>query len=245
MTEFPPPNPNFHPDTTPLIPRRIKFPSGAGKAYRILIIILACLTTVATLAAINLYGATTDIRDGAKGLSAINRFDDANTFLDLVLGIFIYVSIAAFVLEIIWTYRMSIHLRASGRPPRMSDGMAIGGFFIPAANFVIPWLYKADFVRSLTHNRPSSKAPSGSLVATAWWLRVGTVIASFVSAGLADDAELSLSGLLSSQRVLIGSLIALVISFILTAITIARFDADSDDFLKGMYSTSADQPRVG
>jgi hypothetical protein len=208
-------------------------------------IILAALSAVATLAAVNLYSATADIRDGAEGLSAFNRFDDANTFLDLVLGIFIYVSIAAFVLEIIWTYRMSVHLRSVGRPPRMSDGMAIGGFFIPAANFVIPWLYKADFVRSLTHNRPSSKAPSGSLVATAWWLRMGAVLASLVSAGLSDDTELSLSGLLSSQRILIGSLVALIVGCVLTVKTTARFDADSDDFLKGVSSTSTAQPGIG
>ncbi len=74
--------------------------------------------------------------------------NDANAFPAAMIILSGIVAITIFVLLIIWLFRAAKNNEALGRQnPRLSAGWAIGGWFIPLANFVIPFIIMDDVWR--------------------------------------------------------------------------------------------------
>jgi uncharacterized protein DUF4328 len=74
--------------------------------------------------------------------------NDAQTFPASMLLLAGLVGIATFVLLIIWLYRAAKNNEALGRQnPRLGAGWAIGGWFIPVAWWVIPFIVLDDVWR--------------------------------------------------------------------------------------------------
>jgi hypothetical protein len=68
---------------------------------------------------------------------------------------------------VIWFHRLVSNLAASGRWRGGSTGMAAGGWFIPIANFIIPFRYAND---AWTATEPDYDSPSGSKgILYSWW----------------------------------------------------------------------------
>jgi hypothetical protein len=78
----------------------------------------------------------------------VDRVNDAQTFPASMLLLAGLVGIATFVLLIIWLYRAAKNNEALGRQnPRLGPGWAIGGWFIPVAWWVIPFIVLDDVWR--------------------------------------------------------------------------------------------------
>jgi Domain of unknown function (DUF4328) len=74
--------------------------------------------------------------------------NDANALPAAMILLSGLVALAIFVLLIIWLYRAAKNNEALGRQnPRLGPGWAIGGWFIPLANFVIPFIIMDDVWR--------------------------------------------------------------------------------------------------
>ena len=74
------------------------------------------------------------------------------------------VGLVATVLVIVWFYRARKNLDAfPGAGPTMSAGWAIGGWFVPFANFVIPCRVMADIARN------SLRRSGTSALVGVWW----------------------------------------------------------------------------
>jgi hypothetical protein len=99
--------------------------------------------------------ATRDVRDALDAVSG-------------VLGFFFMVAFAITVLWMIWMYRAAANAETfSLARQRFGKGFAIGGWFIPFANLVIPGLQMSDIWRG----SPTPEAPHAPRFATAlvWW----------------------------------------------------------------------------
>jgi hypothetical protein len=99
--------------------------------------------------------ATRDVRDALDAVSG-------------VAGFFFLVSLAIAVLWIIWMWRAATNTRLFGLArQRFGPGFAIGGWFIPLANLVIPGMQMADISRGT----PATAVPEGARRSTAlvWW----------------------------------------------------------------------------
>lgn len=79
--------------------------------------------------------------------------------------------ITAFVLRIIWAWRIAANGAALGIPARLAPGWAIGGWFIPFANVVLPYL-------SISGSVPRDR----KVPVLRWWLF--TIFASLTAVGL-------------------------------------------------------------
>jgi hypothetical protein len=96
------------------------------------------------------------------------------------------------VLFIIWMWRAANNNEALGRRnPRLSDGWAIGGWFIPIANFVLPVLMMQDLWRGSETGVPRDhsdwrQARGSGLIGVWWGLLVASVIARVAARGNAD-----------------------------------------------------------
>jgi hypothetical protein len=106
---------------------------------------------------------------------------DADDMVATFAGMLGFAGIAVFVLLIIWTYKNVANMRDLGYPARGSNGMAIGGFFIPIANIFIPYRYFNDIARYLMgRGYPSARY---SKLPLWWWMYIGGVVVSYVLGG--------------------------------------------------------------
>lgn len=81
--------------------------------------------------------------------------NDANAFPAAMIILSTLVGLALFVLLVIWLYRAAKNNEALGRQnPRLGPGWAIGGWFIPVANFVIPFIVMDDVWRGADPSIP-------------------------------------------------------------------------------------------
>jgi Domain of unknown function (DUF4328) len=78
-----------------------------------------------------------------------------------LLGIENLVTIVAMITFLVWIHRVFVAIRASGGTTSWSPGWAVGGWFIPLANAVLPWLTVRDALKAL--QRPT-------ILAGAWWI---------------------------------------------------------------------------
>lgn len=107
------------------------------------------------------------------------------------------VVLATGVVFIIWLHRATSNLRAFGhRDLRWTPGWAIGAWFIPFANLVIPKLVVDDAWRGAAPTPAPTGPPSGAVpgVFHLWWITlVGSVIVDRIGDALAgvDDATLT------------------------------------------------------
>lgn len=224
---LPPPPPPAGSESADISTQK-KSPSGAGRAFRILSILCAVATALVLLAALGRYSAIQDLRTAGFSINRFDRLDSRDNLVNLTVGILVYLAIATFVLEIVWTFRMSSYLRRRGQPPRMPDGMAIGGFFIPLANWIIPFLFLLDFVGGLSRLNPGGSAPKRALVATWWWMRVAGTVLTFALMDLSLETAESADDLVTQEKLFIASILILGTSFVLSAITASRFNRAVD-----------------
>ncbi|HET8680304.1 MAG TPA: DUF4328 domain-containing protein [Micromonosporaceae bacterium] len=85
--------------------------------------------------------------------------------LELALTVpFLITLLASIVLVIIWLYRARKNLEAfPGAEQTLRAGWAIGGWFVPFANLVIPYRVMANVARASLHR------PSTPVLAGVWW----------------------------------------------------------------------------
>jgi Domain of unknown function (DUF4328) len=125
--------------------------------------------------------------------------NDANALPAAMIILSGIVAITIFVLLIIWLYRAAKNNDALGRQnPRLGPGWAIGGWFIPVANFVIPFIVMDDVWRgsdpSIPRGDPNWRRSSTLGAIWAWlvtaviWF-VPTLIASSSGDVRADEPE--------------------------------------------------------
>lgn len=92
------------------------------------------------------------------------------TFLLAVLELLIYLTTVVFFC--VWLYRAADNLKSFNQwsRPSYSPGFAVGSFFIPFANLVIPYrAVKEVWEKSLTPDEAMLSAPGAPAVFPVWW----------------------------------------------------------------------------
>ena len=82
-----------------------------------------------------------------------------NSISDVLQGL---LAVVGFIFFLIWTHRLISALNARGEATRMTPGFAVGSYFIPFANLVLPILGLTDAWRRATN--------TGAGLVVGWWL---------------------------------------------------------------------------
>ncbi|MEM7158928.1 MAG: DUF4328 domain-containing protein, partial [Myxococcota bacterium] len=77
-----------------------------------------------------------------------------------LLGLESLLSFVSFIVFLVWIHRVLSAIRSTGQTS-MSPGLAVGGWFIPLANAVLPWLSVRSALKGLGMT---------SALAGVWWL---------------------------------------------------------------------------
>jgi len=116
------------------------------RSLRTTLVVLLALAAAAALggigAALNRKNVAHDVFDNNEpSVRAFTRLDEADDAVAATIGIWLLLFVAIAVVMIIWWFRVARNTRALGRDGHTwKAGWAIGGWFIPLANFVLPYL---------------------------------------------------------------------------------------------------------
>lgn len=89
------------------------------------------------------------------------QFDRMQGIDTALLGVENLAAFVGMILFIIWTFRATKAIRASGKDTKLGPGLAALGWFIPFANVVLPWLGVRDILDKLGEKK---------MLAGIWWI---------------------------------------------------------------------------
>ncbi|GEM_PF-1765372 len=114
------------------------------------------------------------IPESGGGFGDVINVDSALSDSSTFLALSVLVAVALLILLIIFTYRIHQNIDAfGGTNTRLSHGWAIGGWFVPLANFVLPLLCLIDADQG-AHLEPGGdtniRRAKWSRIILVWWL---------------------------------------------------------------------------
>jgi Domain of unknown function (DUF4328) len=170
--------------------------------------------------------------------------NDANALPASMILLSGLVALAIFVLLIIWLYRAAKNNEALGRQnPRLGPGWAIGGWFIPLANFVIPFIIMDDVWRgadpSLARGDPNWRRSSTLRAIWAWLVTaviftIPSSIASSTGDVRADEPEKVRRDDILRIIGAVGAIVAAVLAILVTR----RIAARQEECLQAQQATA-------
>src|ERR1700752_2638028 len=143
---------------------------GQARLVKILLINGAVVTLMSLLSenlslAFSPFGEEQALEDNPMGFVVLLL-----TFLLAVLELIVYLTTVVFFC--VWLYRAAENLRRFNQWSRLSysSGFAVGSFFIPFANLVIPYrAVKEVWQQSLTEDEGLISAPGAPAIFPVWW----------------------------------------------------------------------------
>jgi multisubunit Na+/H+ antiporter MnhC subunit len=170
--------------------------------------------------------------------------NDANTLPAAMILLSGLVGLATFVLLIIWLYRAAKNNEALGRQnPRLGPGWAIGGWFIPIAWWVIPFIVLDDVWRgsdpSIARGDPNWRRSSTMGAIWAWLVTaviftIPSAIASSTGDVRADEPEKVRRDDILRVIGAIGAIVAAVLAIVVTR----RVAARQEECLRAQQATA-------
>jgi hypothetical protein len=169
---------------------------GPVGALTVLLVLSAVANGLLIVALLALRDRVDDYTDRAASL------EDVENMVGVVALAFLVVAglmIAVFVLTIVWQWRLAKNHQLLGRPDTaFGPGWAIGGWFIPLANLVIPILQLRDLWKGsapgLPRGSPVWKRQSTGALLLVWWgLFVASVVIDWISSISVDEETDELS----------------------------------------------------
>lgn len=150
MTALPPPPPDgaghYQPFPQPTMPPPGYAPAApTGRLYSLkgittaAMVLLGLASAAAIVNAFPLFNRASLV-DKFPGGVTLSQIEDADNSVFGVLAIFGITWLAAGILFIIWQYRYATNATAISGPLGLGPGWAVGGWFIPLANLVLPFL---------------------------------------------------------------------------------------------------------
>ena len=215
---------------------RVRSLAGLTTALTVMLWISAGIAVIGVIAYVNRVAVINDVLDANSFNEFIDlsqRADDADTFVGVVVLLMILAMLTIFTLLIIWMWRAAKNNEVLGRTnPRLSSGWAIGAWFIPFANLVMPLLVMLDLWRGSDPESPPGdplwRTRSASPLVGWWW---GLYLASLLKFGFGgnDDGTISarneLESLRTQDQLAIFGMAATVAAAILLILVVRRITA--------------------
>lgn len=171
---------------------------GLTTALTVMFAVAIAIAALGIIGVVHHLSVLSDEPEVAGRLLDADRVNDAATFPGVMLILFVLLSIAIFVVFVIWLFRAAKNNEALGRAnPRFGPGWAIGAWFIPLANLVIPVMIVWDLWKgsdaSVPRGDPNWRRARGGAIVIAWWIAylVMTVPRGFTGLGKDDEGRFS------------------------------------------------------
>lgn len=153
---------------------------GPARAIGILMMIIIPLDAASVLVGFGVRSKARNFLDGVITESAFKRSFGLSVIISSLTSL---AMLAAFVLTIVWMFRMAKNQQAMGRIGTWVPGWAIGGWFLPpCVLYVIPYLMMRDLWKSSDPNpSPEWKKNPVAPIVTIWWVLYGLLPILFIT----------------------------------------------------------------
>jgi hypothetical protein len=184
-------------------------------------------TVFMVVALLNRIGTLDDL-EAQESFEAAVRDEDARDLVITALAVFLILALITAIVFIVWFFRAAKNNEALGRlRPRLGPGWAIGGWFIPLANLVIPVLIAQDLWRGSDPSVPRGDdrwriAPRSALVGWWWALAVLSRFPFFGGQGDTSDAETTISNVRSGINASLVSQVLSIAAAVLAILVVRR-----------------------
>jgi hypothetical protein len=167
-------------------PPRVRALNGWATAATFLVAVSALTALVyAFVPLVEVWQARQADSTGGDGPAAVVTLTRLGVF-----GLMVLVHLGAWTCVLGWLYRAYANLRAfPDVRPEFPAGLALGGWFIPFANLVLPALVVSDLARA--SEPPGSGRHTRRLVWLWWPIYVLAALVAAVGSGYADDSQLT------------------------------------------------------
>jgi hypothetical protein len=190
--------------------------------------IAAGMYAIVALIAIATRGALEDALDFPFDFNKAQDFADLEDALSGIRALASLLVLALVILLIIWLFQLTRSVGRHGAPERRwSPGWAVGGWFIPLANFVIPWLIfregeKIAVAAASGRTNEWAKAPV-RFTSNLWWISVvlGEVLL-LVGGGMYSDDSSDLDEVRAGLTLITIGALLLVVGYALLIPVIRR-----------------------
>jgi uncharacterized membrane protein YsdA (DUF1294 family) len=148
-------------------------------------------------------------------------------------GVYFLLFLAIAVLWMIWMWRAARNTAVLRRfAPRFGAGFAIGGWFIPLANWVIPGMHMYDIDRGSGPPAQPGERPRGSGLLVVWWITFvgGWIGSTFGQVAVRTGRRYDVSGFDTRNTIFVVGMVLTVVAAVLAilvvrSITSAQHDA--------------------
>ena len=139
------------------------------------------------------------------------------------------VGLATVIVWVVWQYRAQSNLRPLGASNvKYSPGWAVGWWFIPFANFVMPYLTMRELAKASDPNAGAIdwKASRTPPLQVLWWGAVlGIVILALAAVGLAPGQHPSVHQLVARDPVLMAAEVSRIVAAVAAIFLIRKIDS--------------------
>lgn len=218
--ELPPPPPTS-PHSRQAQSRR--WPTGVAKSIKVLSIIAAVAWGLFGLAIINRISVLEDIQNQNWSNDLQERADSADNFAQSTAGLGICLGVALTILLMVWLFRTTKALRQLGYQTKYAPGWAVGGFFIPIAQFIIVYQMISDCRKAIAYFNGGSIDNRYSVLGWWWGLQAAALL---VSRSLVSSDSSDINSMIDHEYLRIGVAAAMTAAVILASISFSRFKED-------------------
>lgn len=181
-----------------------------------------------------------DLESGDVAADIFGRVEEADDLVRASAFAFGGMVLATATVFIVWMWRASRNNEALGRDmPRLGSGWAIGGWFIPLANFVIPILIMQDLWRGSKASIPRGdmrwRIANRSALVGWWW---GTLLLSVLRFGPVGDTDpgTDLDELRAADFAGLFAMLFAVASAVLATLVVRRLEARQVEALRAQQA---------
>jgi hypothetical protein len=167
--------------------------------------------------------------DDVDAAAFASRARGADAFVDVTDVAFALVALAIIPCFIVWCWRAAKNQDVLGRTPqRLGSGFAIGSWFIPLANFVLPVLVIQDLWRgsdaSIPRDDPRWRIADRSWLVGWWWGLFVVPLVAFAGAP-ADQRHFKEAAVRGANLVALFGMLSAAGAAVLAILVVRRLDA--------------------
>jgi Domain of unknown function (DUF4328) len=250
----PPPPPGAAPPPPPAAVGASEWYSlrGLTTALSVLLWTTVAASVLGAYAWANRVSVESDLIDGDIEFDILSRANDADDLVGAAIFLMGLLSLAIFVLIIIWTFRAMKNNEALGRTnARFTPGWGIAGWLIPFANLVIPVLIFQDLWRgsdqSVARADPNWRRAKGSGLVGWWWamhIIAGARFGGFGGTARYDDED-ELESLRRSDTIGLVGMVFAIAAAILAIQVIRKIAGRQEECRQGAAVAAAPPPPPG
>jgi multisubunit Na+/H+ antiporter MnhC subunit len=212
---------------------------GLVTALTVLLVldVLAGLFAIGALA--NRLAFINDVESLDFGVNVRARANEVDDLAQAAGITMIVLSLATVVVFIIWMFRAARNNAGLGREhPRLGPGWAIGGWFIPLANLVIPVLVMQDLWRGSTASIPRGdmrwKIADRSALVGWWWAAL--LLSLLQGAVDTEDPETTLSDLRAADTLSIVGTCFRIVAAVLAILVVRKLTERQEECLRVQHA---------